>query len=125
MSKTKIDRKVNKIVKAMNENLKADVFKDRFWFKQIQKAKNSCGMEYYLYELCDRLEPNRNSVISRGWIWGETPFFESHLWEEMNDFIVKSSFCSIYYNDSSRYDYDLDNYAHPFYPYHLLKKKNK
>lgn len=123
MSKTKIDRKVNKIVKAMNENLKADVFKDRFWFKQIQKAKNSCGMEYYLYELRDRLEPNRNSIISEGWMWGESPFFENHLWEAMNDFIVKSSFWSIYYNDSSRYDYDLDNYAHPSYPYHLLKKE--
>lgn len=118
MSKTNLDKKVNRTVKAMNKTLKADVFGDRFWFRQVQKQKTEDGMQYYLYEMRDRLEPNRDSIVTEGWIWGESRFFVSNLWEAMNDFIVKSSFWSIYYNDSSRYDYDLDNYAHPFYHYH-------
>lgn len=116
MSKTNLDKKVNRTVKAMNKTLKADVFKDRFWFRQIQKQKSDDGMQYYLYELRDRLEPNRNSIVSKGWIWGDSRFLVSDLWEAMNDFIVKSDFWHIY--NGSPYDKDMDEYAQEFYHYH-------
>ena len=116
--KTKVDKKVNKIVKSINRQLKQDVFKDRFWIRQVQKQKNEYGMQFYLFEMRDRLEPNRNSIIAQGWIWGENRFLVSGLYEAINDFIIRSSFWSKYYNDSSRYNYDLDFYAHSFYHYH-------
>lgn len=117
MSKSKTDKKVNRLVRNINKQLKDDVFGDRFWVRQMQKAKVD-GMEYYLYEMKDRLEPNRDSIIAEGWIWGSSHFFVSSIYEAMNDFIVRSSFWSKYYDDSSRYDYDLDFYAHLFYHYH-------
>ena len=73
-------------------------------------------MEYYLYEMKDRLEPNRDSIIAEGWIWGGSHFFVSSIYEAMNDFIVKSDFWSKY--NGSYYDRENDDYAQEFYHYH-------
>lgn len=108
MSKTKTDKKVNRKVKAFNKALKKDVFKDRFWVRQYQKTKCD-GLNYYLYELVDNLEPERNTVL-RGWILGESCLFMSEIWEGMNDFIIKSDFWSKYYNDDTRYNIEMDTY---------------
>ena len=118
MSKTKVDKKVNRLVKRINKQLKKDVFKDRFWIRQIQKSKTEDGTQYYLYEMRDRLEPNRNSLVPYGWMRGDDLFLASHFYEAINDFIVRSSFWSIYFNDSERYNLDEDYYAHEFYHYH-------
>lgn len=115
MSKSKTDKKVNRLVRNINKQLKADVFRDRFWVRQMQKAKVD-GMEYYLYEMKDRLEPNRDSIIAEGWIWGGSHFFVSSIYEAMNDFIVKSDFWSKY--NGSYYDKENDDYAQEFYHYH-------
>lgn len=115
MSKSKTDKRVNRLVRNINKQLKADVFGDRFWVRQIQKAKVD-GMEYYLYEMKDRLEPNRDSIIAEGWIWGGSHFFVSSIYEAMNDFIVKSDFWSKY--NESYYDKENDDYAQEFYHYH-------
>ena len=64
MSKTKIDKKVNKKVRNFNKSLKEDVFNGRFWVRQYQKTKYD-GLHYYLYELIDNLEPERNRVCQR------------------------------------------------------------
>lgn len=109
MAKTKTDIKVNKAVKKFNKTLKADVFDGRFWVRQYQKTKYN-GVSYYLYELIDNLEPERNYLI-RGWINGKSPFFMSEIYEAMNDFIVKSDFWSIFYSDPSRYDKKIDDYS--------------
>ena len=106
MSKSKTDKKVNRLVRNINKQLKADVFGDRFWVRQMQKAKVD-GMEYYLYEMKDRLEPNRDSIIAEGWIWGGSHFFVSSIYEAMNDFIVKSDFWSKY--NGSYYDKENDD----------------
>ena len=53
MSKTKIDKRVNKIAKRINRDLKQDLFGDRFWVKQVSKARGEDGLQYYLYELKD------------------------------------------------------------------------
>lgn len=111
MSKNKMDRKVNRIAKRLNRELKADVFGDRFWVRQVAKQRSEEGMQYYLYELCDRLEPNRNSIFSCGWLWGGSQFLVSDFFEQANDFIVKSDFWAKYHGDESRYDIQLDDYA--------------
>ena len=113
--KTKVDKKVNKIVKSINRQLKQDVFKDRFWIRQVQKQKNEYGMQFYLFEMRDRLEPNRNSIIAQGWIWGENRFLVSGLYEAINDFIIKSDFWSLY--NGSIYDESMDDYAAEFNHY--------
>ena len=67
MSKTKTDKRVNKIVRQINKKLKEDVFGDRFSLHQLKKARGECSSQYYLYEMRDQLEPNRNYIIP--WIW--------------------------------------------------------
>lgn len=118
MAKTKLDKKVNKRVRIINKQLKEDVFNGRFWIRQIQKAKDANGTQYYLYEMRDRKCPNRNSLVSYGWIRGDDIFLAAHIYEAINDFIVRSSFWSIYYNDPERYNLEMDYYAHNFYHYH-------
>ena len=49
---------------------------------------------YYMYELCDREQPNRNRIVP----W-ETAFAIDTLnkiWTEMNEFIVTSDFWEKY-----------------------------
>ena len=100
MGKTKTDRKVNKKIKAFNRSLRQDVFKDRFWVRQYQKTVVN-GSSYYLYELMDREEPDRNRIIYQ-WIRGESPFFMSEIWEEMNDFIIWSNFWDKYWEGKEK-----------------------
>ena len=94
MSKTKTDKKVNKKVREFNKSLKEDVFENRFWVRQYQKALLD-GVSYYLYELIDELGSNRNRII-REWIRGESDFFMHKIFEEMNDFIIKSDFWELW-----------------------------
>ena len=96
--KNKVDKKVNKKVREFNKELKEDVFNGRFWVRQYQKTKYE-GNNYYLYELRDRLQPERNKVIYE-WLRGESLFFMNNIWEEMNDFIIKSNFWELYRNEN-------------------------
>lgn len=91
--KTKVDKKINRLVKKINKDLAADVFGNRFWLRQYRKTKTNDGFQYYLYELCDREQPERNQLIPE-WIWGEGIFTASNLYLPLNDFIVSSDFWS-------------------------------
>lgn len=115
MAKSKNDKKINRLVKRINRQLKEDVFGDRFWIRQIQKQKVD-GVDYYLYEMRDREEPNRNSLIKEGWMSGYDFFLAAHFYEAINDFIVKSDFWNKY--NGSLYSEEVDVYAHEFYHYH-------
>jgi hypothetical protein len=95
--KTLTDKKVNRMVKLFNKELKQDVFKGRFWVRQYQKARVD-GQNYYLYELMDREQPERNTLI-REWLRGESHFFRGPIWEGMNDFIIKSDFWEKYWRE--------------------------
>jgi hypothetical protein len=108
MAKNKTDKRINKIVKQINRELKQDVFGDRFWLKQIRKTRVD-GLNYYLYELKDRQEPNRDSY-TKSWIWGESQFVISSFNESINDFIVRSDFWAKYWNDETKYKKELDIY---------------
>lgn len=121
--KNKVDRRINKIVKNVNRKLKTDVFKDRFWIRQVKKAKGEDGLQYYLYEMRDRLEPNRNSIIEKGWLWGESFFLYADFYEAINDFIVRSDFWAKYQNNENSYNKEMDYYAGDFYHYHTRNFK--
>ena len=93
MSTTKDDRLVNRNVKKLNRQLAQDVFGNRFYARQIRKSKGD-GVMYYMYELCDREQPNRNRIVP----W-ETAFaidILNKIWTEMNEFIVTSDFWEKY-----------------------------
>ena len=108
MGKYKEDKRVNKIVKKINRDLKKDVFGDRFWLRQIKKQRVD-GLDYYLYEMKDRKDPRRDTPI-RGWLWGGSQFLIGEFYEAINDFIIRSDFWSIYHNDPERYDKSIDYY---------------
>lgn len=87
--KSKDAKRVNRVVKQLNKSLTSDVFGTRFWLRQNRKS-NTQGTTYYLYELCDRLQPERNKLV--GW-YSEFEIIKFHpLHIEMNDFIVTSDF---------------------------------
>lgn len=88
--KSKTDKKVNRVVKRLNRELKEDVFGDRFWCRQVAKLKAD-DVEHYIYELKDREDPSRDRVI-RGWLSGFEIITFHTLAMEMNDFIVTSNF---------------------------------
>lgn len=95
MGKSKNDKKVNKRVKQLNKQIREDVFGDRFWIKQIQKSKVE-GINYYLYELRDRIQPERNQIVNCGWLTDFAITTFNDLAIEMNNFIVNSNFWTEY-----------------------------
>lgn len=104
--KTSAEKKVNKLMRKFNRQLRQDVFGDRFSVHQYQKARNE-GLSYFLYELIDKAQPERNHLIP-GWL---NEFdCQRRVWEEMNDFIVRSNFWSIYHNKPETYNKELDKY---------------
>ena len=108
MGKTKTDKKVNKIVRQINKELREDVFKDRFSLHQLKKARGIDNMQYYLYEMRDREEPERNTIIP--WVSGYSSFAYAKIMIELNNFIVFSNFWSKHWNDETRYNESLDKY---------------
>lgn len=95
MSKTKVDKKVNRHIKKLNKDLREDVFGDRFFARQYQKAYVD-GLSYYLYELIDRDQPERNRVI-RHWLWSGEILHSNKVHIEMNEFIITSDFWKRYW----------------------------
>ena len=95
--KTKSAKKINQIVRKLNKQLADDVFGTRFWARQIKKERSSdSDLTYYMYELCDRKEPERNKIC--GW-YSEFELLTFHpLHIEMNDFIITSDFWKNYHN---------------------------
>lgn len=87
--KTNKDKKINRIVRQLNKQLQKDVFGTRFWARQYRKS-NKDGITFYMYELCDRLQPERNKIC--GWYseFEMLTFRPLHI--EINDFIVTSDF---------------------------------
>ena len=90
MSKTKDDRLVIKNIKGLNQSLRQDVYGSRFWARQVLKTKQD-GIGYYMYELCDRENPDRNKII-QGWLNVFDITIGKKVWIAMNDFIVDSDF---------------------------------
>ena len=91
MGKTLGERKMLRKIREFNKSLEKDVFGKRFWIREYQKSRDG-NMSYFLYELKDREDPNRDQVI-RGW------FNEFEYWkvfEEMNNFIITSDFWEKY-----------------------------
>lgn len=88
MKKSNDDKKMNRIAKGLNRQLERDVFKDRFTVHQLKKVRGA----YYLYELRDKEQPERNQLI--GWV--DVYSGRRILFLQMNDFIIKSNFWELY-----------------------------
>jgi hypothetical protein len=93
MSKTLDDRKVNRNVRKLNRTLANDVFEDRFYARQIQKGRGD-GIMYYMYELCDKEQPERNEIVPWETAFAICEF--NKIWTAMNDFIITSDFWEKY-----------------------------
>lgn len=94
MSKTLMDKKVNRIVKKLNKTLKEDVFGTRFELKQYRKSRFN-GIEYYLYEFIDNECPERSGIFD-DWLAGIGIIYFHSLHTAMNDFIIQSDFWKKY-----------------------------
>lgn len=95
MSKNLYDKKTNREVKKLNRTLEEDVFGKRFWARQYRKARGEDGLEYYMYELCDREQPERNKLIEHWVTYFDISILHT-LWIEMNQFIITSDFWEKY-----------------------------
>ena len=93
--KTLMDKKVNRAVKNLNRSLRRDVFGTRFELRQYRKQKGRDGIEYYMYQMIDNEQPDRNTLVN-GWETGYAIINFSSLWIAMNDFIIKSDFWTKY-----------------------------
>ena len=90
----KICRKVNRRARQLNKQLANDVFGNRFWVRQVQKQYKD-DVHYFLYELRDRLQPERNRLVP-GWLSEFAIMTFNDLAIEMNDFIITSDFWQTY-----------------------------
>ena len=104
--KTRAERKINKAAKHFNRDLKNDIFAGRFYIHQYQKARLN-GISWFLYELRDREQPERNCLIP-GWLT-EYDFMRRACFE-MNDFIICSDFWSKYNGHPEAYNKENDKY---------------
>lgn len=88
MSKTLVDKKVNKRIRTLNKQIKNDVFGDRFYTRQIKKQRLD-GVQYYQYAFIDNENPKST-------IYGHYNEFEILMfndpWMKMNELIVNSDF---------------------------------
>ena len=105
--KTKIDKKMNQIVKQINKKMFNDVFKNCFYFQQVSK-KRIDNKQYYLYKICDNIQTEREAYLE--WITPNSCLIFSAFYELANDFIVKSDFWARYFNNSKDYDKNQDTY---------------
>lgn len=103
MGKTKMDKKVNRVARQLNRQLTEDVYGSRFQIRQIQKTKGLDNWPYYLYELVDNEQPERNKIIPWTSGFSITTFRPLHM--EMNDFIVKSDFWKKYHEQKETIDF--------------------
>lgn len=95
MSKTLEAKKVNKNIKKLNRQIQADVFGDRFYCWQFKKSFGD-GIEYFQFKLTDKEQPERDYITHWFSAFEICKFYK--LFEEMNDFIIKSNFWSKYNN---------------------------
>lgn len=94
MKKSLDAKRVNRNVKKLNKQLRADVFGNRFEARQIAKSRTPYGIEYFMYMLIDNEQPERNKIIPWETAFSIAKF--NKIWVEMNDFIVKSDFWEKY-----------------------------
>ena len=90
--KTLDAKKVNRNVRRLNRQLRADVFGTRFEARQYKKSKGVDGIEYFMYILIDNEQPERNKICPFWCVDCCVRFAINELAREMNNFIVLSDF---------------------------------
>ena len=106
MKKSKEAKQVNRIIKRLNRSLQKDVFGNRFYVRQTQKARLD-GIDYFRFEMVDNEEPTRNTYINE---WCTVYDVSRKVFGAVNDFIVRSNFWAKWFNDPGRYNEDKDFY---------------
>lgn len=91
MGKTLDDKKVAKEIKRLNKQLFEDIFNTRFSCRQHKRSKGEDGIWYYMYELIDKEQPDRNKIV--GWY---NIYSIHNIWLDVNKFIVESDFWEKY-----------------------------
>ncbi len=82
--KTAKDREVNAMARKINREVATSSFGDRYSVRQAQKANGA----YYLYEMCDKVNPENNRIVRR-WLSYYNIVKFNDLVMELNDFIVE------------------------------------
>lgn len=100
MKKSLEDKKVNRMARRLNKQLREDVFGRRFEVRQYRKSKTSEGIHYYIYQFIDNEQPERNKITH--WYSSFDLLIMSPLFLEMNDFIIESDFWSKYRTEKKR-----------------------
>ena len=93
--KSKDCKRLNCEVRKFNKLLSDDVFGDRFWIRQLKKERFQ-GIWYYMFELRDREQPERNKICPFWCVDCCVRFAINELAKEMNNFIVSSDFWNKY-----------------------------
>lgn len=92
--KSKNAKRVNKKIRQINKQLKEDVFGNRFELRQVAK-QFSDGIEIFLYEMIDNLQPERTCYCSQWYSAFDICNF-NNIDIDINNFIVKSNFWATY-----------------------------
>lgn len=98
MKRTKADKKVNRIVRQINKQLRDDVFGDRFSVVQLKRTApyDDCrSYFYYIYQLRDAAQPDRNCEAH----YSQDEITMTNglcILKNLNDFIVESNFWDIF-----------------------------
>lgn len=87
-------KRVNRRIRQLNKQLKEDVFGNRFELRQVKKAFGD-GIELFLYEMRDNLQPERNCYCSQWYSAFDICKF-NNIDIDINNFIVKSDFWKTY-----------------------------
>lgn len=97
--KSKSDKKVNRLVKSLNRQIRNDVFGDRFSLLQVFKTgKYDChDYHVFLYRFIDKKHPDRN--FEKYFDEGEI-LIQKKLYIEMNEFIILSDFWNTFDRES-------------------------
>lgn len=109
----KYQRKLNKLIKLMNENIKNDsLWRGRFYARQIQYfwypfEDNSSGVLTAIIRFYDKKTGKTQDIPIE--YFGHGYFVPDHVWRAMNDFIV--DYCNVWqtedrdslYNDTTDY----------------------
>lgn len=99
--KTSADKRVNRAMKALNRQLKRDVYGDRFELKMVSKNGASWSRSYHWYEILlkDNERPERNEIV---WLSETDILVGVGLYRKMNDFIVYSDFWPEYWEKKKK-----------------------
>ena len=120
--KTKSDKRVNRLVRALNRQLEHDVFGNRFFVSQVKKkgCADCHDYHYYLYRFIDTEHPERNF---EQWLSESEILISKKLHFLMNSFVISSDFWETFDKDSYFKDKTMCLKCQEYKPYRIKKSR--